>query len=72
MFNFDHITKENIKEYNPNQPKIPDHPYRTIIFGGSGSGKTNALLSLINNEPDIDQIYLYTKDPHEVKYQLFY
>ena len=35
----------------------------------SGSGKTNALLNLIDNQPDIDKIYLYAKDPHEAKYQ---
>ena len=58
MFNFDYITKENIKEHNP---KIPDRPYRILIFGGSGSGKTNALLNLRINEPDIDKIYLYAK-----------
>ena len=34
-----------------------------------GSGKTNAFLNLINNQPDIDRIYLYTKDPYEAKYQ---
>ena len=33
------------------------------------SGKTNALLNLINNRPDIDKIYLYAKDPYEKKYQ---
>ena len=38
-------------------------------MGGSGSGKTNALLNLINNQPDIDTIYLYAKDPYEKKYQ---
>ena len=35
----------------------------------SGSGKANALLNLINNQPDIDKIYLYAKDPYEAKYQ---
>ena len=35
----------------------------------SGSGKTNALLNLINNQPDIDKIYLYANDPFEAKYQ---
>ena len=39
------------------------------IIGGSGSGKTNALLNVINNRPDIDKIYLYAKDPYEAKYQ---
>ena len=55
MFNFDYITKENIREHNPNWPEIPDHPYRILIIGGSGSGKTNALLNLINHEPDTDK-----------------
>ena len=40
-----------------------------LIVGGSGSGKTNSLLNLINNRPDIDKIYPYSKDPFETKYQ---
>ena len=48
---------------------ILDHPYRILIIGGSGSGKTNALLNSINNQPDIDKMYLYAKDPYEAKYQ---
>ena len=28
MVNFDDVTKENIKQYNPNWPQIPDHPYK--------------------------------------------
>ena len=52
-----------------NWPYISDHPYRILIIGGSGSGKTNTLLNLINNQPDIDKIYLYAKDPYEDKYQ---
>ena len=40
---------------------IPDHPYIILIVGGSGSGKTNVLLNLIENQPDIDQIYLLLK-----------
>ena len=70
MFNFDYITKEDMKEHNPNWPEIPDHQYRILIVRGSGSGKTNALLNLIKNEPYIDKIYLYAKDPYEAKYQL--
>ena len=42
---------------------------QNIIIGGSGSGKTNALLNLKNNQSDIDKIYLYAKDPYEDKYQ---
>ena len=69
MINFDEYTNENKKEHNLNWPYIPDHPYRILIIGGSGTGKTNALLNLINNQQDIDKIYLYAKDPYEDKYQ---
>ena len=65
MINFDDYTNENRIEHNSKWPYIPDHPYRILIMGGSGSGKTNALLNLINNQPDIDKIYLYAKDPYE-------
>ena len=69
MINFDEYTHENKIEHNSKWSYIPDHPYRKLIIGGSGSRKTNALLNLINNQPDIDKIYLYAKDPYETKYQ---
>ena len=69
MFNFYYIIKKDIKEHNPNWPKIPGHPYRTLIVGGSGSGKTDVLINLINHEPDINKIYLYAKDLYESKHQ---
>ena len=69
MINFDDYANENKTKHNPDWPYIPDHPYRIIIIRGSGSGKTNALLNLINNQPVIDKIYLYAKDLYEVKYQ---
>ena len=47
MFKLENITNENNKNYNKKQPFIPDYPYRTLIIGGSGTGKTNALLNLI-------------------------
>ena len=50
---------------------IPDYSYRIIIIGGSGSGKTNALINLINEQKDIDQIYLYARDLGEPKYEYF-
>ena len=40
-----------------------------MIIGGSGSGKTNALLNLINDQGDIDKIYLYAKDLSKPKYK---
>ena len=69
MITFDDDTKENIIKHNSKWRYIPDHPYRILIIGGSGSGKTNALLNLTNNQPDIDKIYLYAYDPYEAKYQ---
>ena len=69
MINFDGYTNENMIEHNSKWPYIPDHSYRILIIGGSGSGKTNALLNLMNNQPDIDKISLYAKDPYETKYQ---
>ena len=69
MINFDDYVNENKTEHNKNWPYIPDHPYRILIIGGSGSGKTNLLLNLIENQPDIDKIYLYAKDPYDCKYQ---
>ena len=71
MINFDDYTKQNKTEHKSKRPYIPDHPYRILIVGGSGSGKTNALLNLINSQPDIDKIYLYAKYPYEAKYQDF-
>ena len=69
MINFNDYINENRIEHNKNWPYIPDHPYRILIIGGSGSGKTNVLLNLIENQLDIDKIYLYAKDPYEAKYQ---
>ena len=69
MINFDDYTNENKIEHNPKWLHIPDYPYRIVIIGGPGSGKTNGLLNLINNRLDIDKIYLYAKDPYKAKYQ---
>ena len=62
MINLDSIINENNKEHNKKWPYIPDCPYRILIIGGSRSGKTNALLNLINEQRDIEKIYLYAKD----------
>ena len=71
MFNFNDIKNEIIVKHNLKWPYIPDHPYRMLIIGGSGSEKTNALLNLIKEEDNdelIDEIYLYVKDLNEPKY----
>ena len=70
IINFHNVTKENIKQHNRNwaqisdRPQISDHPYKILIIGGSGSGKTNSLFNLINDEPDIDKIYSYANGPY--------
>ena len=69
MINFDDYVNENKTEHIRNWPYIPDHPYRILMIGGSRSGKTNVLLHLIENQRDIDKIYLYAKDRYEEKYQ---
>ena len=67
MITFDDVTKENLKEHNPNWPQIPDNPYRILIIGGSGSVKTNLLFNLISQQLDIYKIYLYVKDLYKSK-----
>ena len=61
MINFHDYVNENKTEHNKNWPYTPDHPYKILIIGTSGSGKTNLLLNLIGKQPDID--------PYEAKYQ---
>ena len=62
MINFDDHVNENKTIHNKNWPYIPDHPYRILIIRGSGSGKTNLLLNLIENQQT-------NQDPYESKYQ---
>ena len=68
MIDLDSFTNKNNKERNEKWSYIPDHPYRILITGGSGSRKTNALINLINEQDDIDNIYLYAKDLSEQEY----
>ena len=71
MINVDnHVNgNENKTVHNKNWPYIPDHPYRILIIGDSGFQKTNALINLINEQNDIDKIYLYAADLSEPKYK---
>ena len=68
MINIDSITNENNKKHKK-WPFIGYHPYRILIIGGSGSRKTNALVNLINEQDNIDKIYLYAKDLSEPKHE---
>ena len=69
MINLDSITNENNKKHDEKWPFIPDHPYRVLIVGGSGSRKTNAVLNLINEQNDIDKMCFYARDLSERKYE---
>ena len=69
MINFYDFIKEETKEHNPNWLEILDHPCRILIIGGFETRKTNLLFDLINQQSDIDKIYLYAKDISEAKYQ---
>ena len=64
------ILQNKRQKNNQNWPKIPDHSYRILIIGGSGSRKANALFNMIGHQPDIYKISLYTQDSYEAKYQL--
>ena len=70
MINPESIANENNKEHNEKQPFVPDHAYRILIIGGSGSGKTNALLDLLKEQDYIDKISLYPKDISEPKHEV--
>ena len=72
MINIDDYVNENKTEHDKTWPYKPDHPYRIIIIGGSGSVKTNTLLNLIKEQDYhdvIDKIYLSARDLIEPKYQ---
>ena len=68
MINLDSIINEKNKEHNEKWLYLPDHRYRILIIGGSGSGKANKLLNLIKEQDyhDVtDNIYLYARDLNE-------
>ena len=69
MINLDSIVNDKNEKHNEKWPHIPDNSYRILMIGGSGSGKKNTLLNLINEQRDIDKIYLYAKDLRESKYE---
>ena len=69
MLNLGNVTTENNWKQNKKWLFIPDYPYRVVIIEGSRSGKTKASLNSINEQGDIDKIYLYAKDLSEPKYR---
>ena len=67
---YDDVTGESTHKRNFYWPQILDHSYRILIFVGSWSGKTNAIVNLINHVEDIDKIYWYTEDLNQAIYYL--
>ena len=68
MINLDSITNENNKK---TQWKIAIYTWPSLqTIGSAGSGKTNTLLNLINEQNDIDKVYLYARDLNEPKYKI--
>ena len=61
IINFDDVTKENIKEYNPNWPQIPDHPYKIFLSWNFWIWKMYTFLNLINHELDIYNLFYMLK-----------
>ena len=70
MFNFDYVTKEDMKKQSKlarySWPPIQNiNSWKFLIWKNKW-----LIINPINHEPDIDKIYLYAKDPYEAKYQL--
>ena len=65
MLNLDNIGSNKKTSFSEDN----DWLFRMLIIGPSGSGKSNTLLHLINDQHPIDKIYLYAKDIHEPKYE---
>ena len=69
MINFNDYANDYKAQHKLKWPYIPDHPSRVLIMGGSGLGKSNALLNLTNKQSGIDKICIYAQDPYEAEYQ---
>ena len=55
---FDDARGESTIKHNLNWSYIINHWCKILIIGGLESGRTNALLNLINRQLDIDKRYL--------------
>ena len=63
MITFGDYENKNKTEHNSKWLYIPDHPYRTLIIGGSGSGITSASLKLIIISQTLIE-FIYTEKIH--------
>jgi hypothetical protein len=69
IINFDKICNPNKKPEKKKCSLMPNHPFRMLMCGGSGSGKTNVLINMITRFLDFDKIYIYTKHIDQDKYK---
>lgn len=71
IINFDDYIDDKQQYRNTNG--IMKHPFRAIVCGATGYGKTNSVCNLLLNPAfklDYDHIYLYARDLSEEKYVL--
>ena len=66
---------ENIEDYNPNRERkilivFDDIFLICLVIKYLNQQQNNKIIHLINNESDIDKIYLYAKDPSEATCQV--
>ena len=67
------IYDESVEIYHkPNWPYIPNHPYRILIIGGSGSCKTNLLLNLTIHQRQILTKFIYRQRSIRIKVLIDY
>jgi len=65
IINYDNDKEEFLNKH----VLVPLWPFRLLICGSSGCGKTNLLMNLIYNYLYYNKIYIYAKDLTESKYQ---
>lgn len=59
------------KPSQQNPPELPQNPFRWIVSGASGSGKTHKVVQhILKNELRFDKLYIYAKDIFDKKYVL--
>ena len=68
MTNFDDVTNKNKIESNSKWSYVPHYPYRILIRNRRFWIRKNKYIIKFNkNQPDIDKIYLSSKDPYQAK-----
>lgn len=64
--NFDHLIKpQNDTPLRKNNEWLPPNPFRVLVCGASGTGKTNLIMNMISNLMDYDNLYIISKSLHD-------